>query len=55
MPIPGVKRRATLEDSAKATEVEFSAADLDELNAAVPPGAAQGPRYREQGMRMVRL
>ena len=55
VPIPGVKRRATLEDSVKAAEVELSAADLDELNAAVPPGATQGPRYREQGMRMVRL
>ncbi|GAO39020.1 putative aldo/keto reductase [Sphingomonas changbaiensis NBRC 104936] len=55
VPIPGVKRRATLEDSAKAAEVELSASDLDDLDAAVPPGAAQGPRYREQGMRMVRL
>jgi aryl-alcohol dehydrogenase-like predicted oxidoreductase len=52
VPIPGVKRRATLEDSAKAAELELSAADLDALNAAQ---AAQGPRYREQGMRMVRL
>ena len=54
VPIPGFKRRATLEDSAKAAELELSKADLDELNAAVPPGAAQGPRYGEQGMRMVR-
>lgn len=55
VPIPGVKRRATLEDSVKAAEVELSAADLDELQAAIPPDAVQGPRYREQGMRMVRL
>jgi aryl-alcohol dehydrogenase-like predicted oxidoreductase len=55
VPIPGVKRRATLEDSAKAAGLELPAADLEALNAAVPPGAAQGPRYREQGMRMVRL
>ncbi|HEV2568163.1 aldo/keto reductase [Sphingomonas sp.] len=55
VPIPGVKRRVTMEDSVKAADLELSAADLDELDAAVPPGAAQGPRYREQGMRMVRL
>jgi aryl-alcohol dehydrogenase-like predicted oxidoreductase len=55
VPIPGVKRRATMEDSLRAADVELSRADLDELDAAVPPGAAQGPRYREQGMRMVRL
>ncbi|HEU4970122.1 aldo/keto reductase [Sphingomonas sp.] len=55
VPIPGVKRRATLEDSVKAAEVELSSADLDELEAAIPPDAVQGPRYREQGMRMVRL
>jgi aryl-alcohol dehydrogenase-like predicted oxidoreductase len=55
IPIPGVKRRATLEDSVKAAEVDLSVADLDELEAAIPSGAVQGPRYREQGMRMVRL
>jgi len=55
VPIPGVKRRATMEDSVKASELELSREDLEELNAAVPPGVAQGPRYREQGMRMVRL
>lgn len=55
VPIPGVKRRATLEDSARAAEITLSATDLDDLNAAVPPGSAQGMRYREQGMRMVRL
>jgi aryl-alcohol dehydrogenase-like predicted oxidoreductase len=55
VPIPGVKRRATLEDSVKAAEVELTARDLDELDAAIPADAVQGPRYREQGMRMVRL
>jgi aryl-alcohol dehydrogenase-like predicted oxidoreductase len=52
VPIPGFKRRATLEDSVKAAEIELSADDLQDLNAAQ---TAQGPRYREQGMRMVRL
>ena len=52
VPIPGFKRRATLEDSVKAAEIELSASDLEELSAA---RTAQGPRYRESGMRMVRL
>ncbi len=52
VPIPGTKRRATLEDSAAAAELELTAADLQELDAA---GAVSGPRYGEMGMRMVRL
>jgi len=55
VPIPGVKRRATLEDSIAAVNVELSEEDLAELEAAVPPGAAAGPRYAERGMRMVRI
>jgi len=52
VPIPGVKRRATLEDSAAAVDVRLSAADLAELGSAP---AAAGQRYGEIGMRMVRL
>ena len=52
VPIPGSKRRATLEDSAGAVELELSREDLDELEGA---GAVAGPRYGEMGMRMVRL
>jgi aryl-alcohol dehydrogenase-like predicted oxidoreductase len=55
VPIPGVKRRATLEDSVAAADIELTVEEVAELDAAVPPGAAQGPRYRESGMRMVRL
>ena len=55
VPIPGVKRRATLEDSAAAVDVELSAEDLAELDAALPPGAAAGPRYNEAGMARVKL
>lgn len=55
VPIPGVKRRATLEDSIAAVEVALSERDLAELDAAVPPGAAAGDRYGERGMKMVRL
>jgi aryl-alcohol dehydrogenase-like predicted oxidoreductase len=52
VPIPGVKRRATLEDSAAAAELRLTGEDLDEL-ATAPP--VSGPRYGEMGMRMVRL
>jgi aryl-alcohol dehydrogenase-like predicted oxidoreductase len=52
VPIPGVKRRVTLEDSAAAVDVELSAEDLTALDAA---RAVSGPRYGEMGMRMVRL
>jgi len=52
VPIPGSKRRATLEDSAAAAELALTADDLEELAGA---GAVSGPRYGEMGMRMVRL
>ena len=52
VPIPGSKRRATLEDSAAAADLQLTAEDLGELDAA---GGAAGPRYGEMGMRMVRL
>jgi len=55
VPIPGAKRIATMSDSAAAADLELSDADLAELSAAVPPGAAKGPRYNERGMRMVRI
>jgi aryl-alcohol dehydrogenase-like predicted oxidoreductase len=52
VPIPGSKRRATLEDSMAAADIELTAADLDELGNAAP---VAGPRYNEAAMRMVRL
>lgn len=52
VPIPGVKRRPTLEDSAGAARLVLTGDDLAELDAA---GAAAGPRYGERGMSMVRL
>lgn len=55
VPIPGFKRRVTMEDSAKAAEIELDAADLDALDAAAPVGGTAGPRYGEAGMKMVRL
>jgi aryl-alcohol dehydrogenase-like predicted oxidoreductase len=54
VPIPGVKRRATMADSVAAADVVLSEADLAEIDAAMPPGATQGPRYPARGMAMVR-
>jgi aryl-alcohol dehydrogenase-like predicted oxidoreductase len=55
VPIPGTKRRVTMEDSVAAADVTLSAADVATLNAAAPVGATAGPRYSEAGMKMVRL
>ena len=52
VPIPGFKRRATLEDSAGAADVELSAEDLAALDAA---RAVSGARYNEAGMARVKL
>ena len=55
VPIPGTKRRATMEDSVAAAGVTLTADDLAAIAAAAPKGGTSGPRYGEQGMRMVRL
>jgi aryl-alcohol dehydrogenase-like predicted oxidoreductase len=55
VPIPGSKRRVTMEDSVAAADVTLTTADLATLNAAAPIGATAGPRYGEMGMKMVRL
>ena len=55
VPIPGVKRRETMRDSAGTWRVALTAQDLAALDAAAPAGGTAGPRYGERGMRMVRL
>ncbi|WP_373490774.1 aldo/keto reductase [Parasphingorhabdus sp.] len=55
VPIPGSKRRATLEDSMAAVDIRLTEADLDELETAAPVGGTAGPRYGETMMSMVRL
>ena len=55
VPIPGSKRRATLEDSMGAVDVTLSAQDLADLDEAAPRGGTAGPRYGERMMAMVRL
>jgi aryl-alcohol dehydrogenase-like predicted oxidoreductase len=55
VPIPGFKRRVTMEDSAKASDIALDADDLAKLDAAAPRGGTSGPRYGERAMKMVRL
>lgn len=55
VPIPGTKRRVTMEDSVAAADLTLTADDLAKLDAAAPRGGTAGPRYGEQGMRMVRI
>jgi len=52
VPIPGFKRRATLEDSAASVDLALTAEDLTDLEAA---RAVAGPRYNEAGMARVKL
>lgn len=55
VPIPGFKRRLTMEDSAKSVSITLDASDLAQLETAAPRGGTAGPRYGERGMKMVRL
>lgn len=52
-PIPGTKHRKYLEENVAAAELVLTAAEAAELDAAIPPGAAAGPRYSPQQMAMV--
>ncbi|WP_438730988.1 aldo/keto reductase [Parasphingorhabdus sp. DH2-15] len=54
VPIPGSKRRATLEDSMASADLVLTSEDLTELDAAAPVGGTAGPRYGEAMMKMVR-
>jgi aryl-alcohol dehydrogenase-like predicted oxidoreductase len=55
-PIPGSKRRATLEDNAGAVTLALDSADLAALEAAAPVGATAGERYGNPAMlKMVRI
>lgn len=55
VPIPGTKRRVTMTDSVAAADVTLTADDLAAIDSAAPKGGTSGPRYGEQGMRMVGL
>ena len=52
-PIPGTKRRTYLEENVAAASIMLSAAEVAELDVALPPGSIAGPRYTENQMAMV--
>lgn len=53
VPIPGTKRRRYLEDNVTAVDVRLDDADLADLDAAFPLGAAAGDRYPAPAMRFL--
>ncbi|MEO1170085.1 MAG: aldo/keto reductase [Pseudomonadota bacterium] len=55
VPIPGSKRRVTLEDSMASADVSLSDDDMAKLDEAAPAGQTAGPRYHEPMMKMVRI
>jgi aryl-alcohol dehydrogenase-like predicted oxidoreductase len=55
VPIPGTRRIEHLESNAAAAEIALSAAEVAQLDAACPPGAAQGTRYPAGQMKRLNL
>ncbi len=53
VPIPGTKRRATLDEDLDALDVELTKDDLAQIDAVVPKGIAAGMRYPEAMMKLV--
>jgi aryl-alcohol dehydrogenase-like predicted oxidoreductase len=53
VPIPGTKRRAYLEENAKALEVELNPQELARINEVARPEAVAGTRYPEAAMKSV--
>lgn len=51
--IPGTQRVTHLEANAAAADIELTQAEIDELDAAIPPGAAEGTRYPEAQMKVL--
>ena len=50
VPIPGTKRRTYLEENVEAVDIDLGPAQLTELEAIFPRGAAAGLRYPEASM-----
>ena len=53
VPIPGTKRRKYLEENAAATEIQLTAGEVAELEAAVPRNEISGDRYAAAGMKTI--
>jgi aryl-alcohol dehydrogenase-like predicted oxidoreductase len=53
VPIPGTKRRKYLEENAAAVDIRLTAADVTELEAAVPENEIAGERYAAAAMKAI--
>jgi aryl-alcohol dehydrogenase-like predicted oxidoreductase len=55
VPIPGTKRKARIDENLAALNVKLSAADVQRISEAAPPGAGAGTRYPAENMKRVYL
>ena len=55
VPIPGTRRRATLEENVEAAGLVLGPAEMARLDEAAPRGATAGTRYPEAGMKAIGL
>ena len=53
VPIPGTKRRTYLEENAAAADIRLTAAEVAELESAVPEDEVAGDRYPEAAMKSI--
>jgi aryl-alcohol dehydrogenase-like predicted oxidoreductase len=53
VPIPGTKRVAYLDDNLGAVNVRLTSAEMAQIDAILPAGAASGERYNAQAMQMI--
>jgi aryl-alcohol dehydrogenase-like predicted oxidoreductase len=51
VPIPGTKRREYLEQNVAAAELKLTAAEMQKLEQAFPPGVTAGTRYPEKQLK----
>jgi len=53
VPIPGTRKVHRLEENVAAADLVLNAAELDEIEAAIPHDSVVGARYHEAGMKML--
>jgi aryl-alcohol dehydrogenase-like predicted oxidoreductase len=53
VPIPGTKRRKYLEENVDAADLSLSAAEIRQLDAALPAEVVAGPRYNDRMMSFI--
>jgi aryl-alcohol dehydrogenase-like predicted oxidoreductase len=53
VPIPGTRRRSSLEENASASRISLSDGELAEIDEVIPKDMAAGTRYPEEAMKML--